>query len=804
MSLSRGTCVALGALLVLGVAWWRTRPTPGTPAPVHVERPSIELEVDPRGIERSHSVAIVELDFDDLLHRAGRQGTLDAGSLEVVALDAAGAPRAFDPAARREDRWRVPWRLRRAYPGGPDGLSFVLKDQTHTRFRVSFESEGAAPGIHRYRGLVGDGDLFSLAEGRREVAASGYGAFVDLDGDGDLDLLQGGTASTLSYLENVGGSRFVERGLLASDGAALNLPADDGKRSWVSVGAADTDGDGDQDLFLHLGSGLRAGEVVAFENVSRSPSRFSFAERGSLRDVSGRLVGGPVAFVDWDGDGSLDGLSAEGAQIVLYRNLGPTPGPVTPRLAAGEPLRANGVPIQLKLARVDAGDIDGDGDLDLFAASDEGRIYLFDNVGTRREPVLGIGRLLVHHGYMDARAGVKVADFDGDGLLDFVVGRYWKRTTDGDQPVVHGRLYRNAGTAREPRFEARDARHGAPFTQGFQAIDALRQNGVRASDWDEDGRLDLIAGDTDGYVWFFRNAGTRSFPLFEAGLRLRTHAGPIRVLGEELEGRRAGYARPEITDWNDDGRKDLLVADGRGWLTLFLNRGREGRPQLLPGVRVEANGHAIDGTGRASVAVADWDDDGRKDLLFAMVGEDVSARYDWPRLNEDPSQDAGILLYRNVGSDAAPSFGRPQWIRAGRFGGDEIRLLRPNLGAFADWDGDGRKDLIACEFEDKVFLFRNTSRRPGRPKFASHDEVRQLLLAAETRELISGADVVDWDGDGQLDLLTGQGHGGSGLRFYSRDYLRDLRDGTLPLVKVADRAQAQGGAPASSPGSAGR
>ena len=73
-------------------------------------------------------------------------------------------------------------------------------------------------------------------------------------------------------------------------------------------------------------------------------------------------------------------------------------------------------------------------DLDLFVGTEEGRIYFFTNVGTRTEPVFTSGRVIVFHEYMDQRAGVRVADFDGDGLLDFVPGRYWERTQWGEQP----------------------------------------------------------------------------------------------------------------------------------------------------------------------------------------------------------------------------------------------------------------------------------------------------------------------------------------------------------------------------------
>ena len=49
---------------------------------------------------------------------------------------------------------------------------------------------------------MGDGDLFTEGWGRREIAASAYDAFVDLDGDGDLDLVKGGTEPFLRVYEN--------------------------------------------------------------------------------------------------------------------------------------------------------------------------------------------------------------------------------------------------------------------------------------------------------------------------------------------------------------------------------------------------------------------------------------------------------------------------------------------------------------------------------------------------------------------------------------------------------------------------
>jgi hypothetical protein len=740
------------------------------------------LSVDPRGQARSHSPATVTLDLMRAARDAGASGEVDLDTLEVAAFDDTGRPFVFDAARAPEERHLLPWRLERAYALDRVTLHFVVPNEKLTRFAVFFDVRGSGRGHpERYSGLVGDGDLLVEGYGRREIGPSGYDAMGDLDGDGDLDLLRGGTEPFVQVFENAGGGRFIDRGRLTSHGEVLVLPHDPGHRSWASLTLVDWDGDGDQDLFAHVWAGLQKNEVLRYENVTTPGGLLTFAERGPLSTITGPRIAQPVDFVDWDGDGRLDVLSVVDAVLCFFRNTGDGRAVSEMRLADGEPILANGEPLMLDRPRVSAVDIDADGDLDLLAASDDGRVYLFENAGTRARPALRMGRAIIHYEWMDCRTGLAAADFDGDGLVDILTGRYWERTRFGEQARVRGRLYRNVGSRERPHFEARDARGGAPYTEQVQSVDAMRQSGVVVADWDDDGRRDLIVGDSDGFVSFFRNLSGDRAPFFAPGERLAAGGVPLRVWGEEREGRAAGYARPAVTDWNNDGLKDLLVADGRAWLTLFINEGARGAPRLGTGRRLAVAGKPIDGTARGSAIVCDWDGDGRKDVLFAMSGESAEGSFDWTPVTSEAASDRGVLFYPNKGSDAAPVLDVPRWVRAGS---DRwpIDLERPNLGDVADWDGDGLKDLLLCEFENDVRLFRNSAKR-GRPRLAGPAE-GETLLEPWSREMLSGAQAVDWNGDGDLDILTGQGHGGTGVRFFERDFIDDGLRGTQPKVVV--------------------
>ena len=727
------------------------------------------LTVEPGAYKRSRSPVAVEVDFQRALAAQKASAAFDKHTIEVIALDEV-LP------ARNNAANRVPYRLDKLYGSTKATLNFVMLDERHTNYAVYFDSVGSGHGEPKwYHGLVGDGDRFCEDYTKRDIGVCHFDCLADLDGDGDLDLFKGGVEPFVYCYENVGNYRFVEAGRLSSEGKPFHLPCSVDNRSWVSVSFYDIDKDGDQDFFPSFGDGPDAGRFVFYRNTTREHGgQLTFTRIGVLTTASGTpLAGGAqagdrfptITFVkDWDGDGAgPDALVGSNHRCWFYRYLG-TNADGSPRFAEAVAVQTPGP--ELSNPRFACADIDGDGKADLFAASEFGPVFWYRNIGSRLHPEFAEGQLIAWDGKYwigDLFTGVAIADFDKDGLLDVMAGRFWERSDllAPEAPRDFGGFFKNVGSRTSPRF-IRKA--GGPCTEQFQICDAVRQNSVRMVDWDNDGKPDLLAGDTDGFIWFFRRTG-EPFPLFEQGKRLLAGGRPLCTAAI------GGHARFDITDWNNDGQPDLVVANGGGTVTLFMNQGTLQTPVLAAGQPLTAGGKPIELPGahngtpvpsaRSSALVCDWNNDGRKDVILA--------------------DDKGYYYCQNIGTDQAPEL---LWPKPILFGGKKVSYSRPNLGSFVDWDGDGKKDLIGCNFENSIRFYRNVgSGAPGtEPLFAEPEGV--VILRAESPQMISGADAVDWDGDGTIDILTGQGHGASGLRFYERDWLEDEQRHSHPEVKI--------------------
>lgn len=106
------------------------------------------------------------------------------------------------------------------------------------------------------------------------------------------------------------------------------------------------------------------------------------------------------------------------------------------------------------------------------------------------------------------------------------------------------------------------------------------------------------------------------------------------------------------------------------------------------------------------------------------------------------------------------SDGKPLIIPAGEGEHGIVRSICTQPVAH-DWDGDGDLDLLSGNFEGTYFLFRNEGTKAKasfspKPAQIKTDAGEPLKVEAAH----SGAQFVDWDGDGDLDLISGSSSGG--------------------------------------------
>lgn len=236
---------------------------------------------------------------------------------------------------------------------------------------------------------------------------------------------------------------------------------------------------------------------------------------------------------------------------------------------------------------------------------------------------------------------------------------------------------------------------------------------------------DLILGDRDGYVTLYLNLGTPEAPRYDTGTKLKAGGKEIKVRSPSA---------PYLVDWKGNGKLDLLVGNGGGYLHLYLN---QGSGDFAPGVMVKAAGKDLDVGGKASPCVVDWNEDGKMDLVMGNGSGE-------------------IFVYLNEGTNEQPIFGKPI-----KLNGGSLDVGSNSCPEVADWDGDGKKDLIIGNDNGEIFVFINKGTNQE-PQFDNQGEKLPLKLGPDVCPLLVNGgggqnDIVAADRNGEVTFLVNTG-----------------------------------------------
>ena len=254
-------------------------------------------------------------------------------------------------------------------------------------------------------------------------------------------------------------------------------------------------------------------------------------------------------------------------------------------------------------------------------------------------------------------------------------------------------------------------------------------------DYDGDGDHDLLVacpGFPSNGIYFFENAtGNTTFPLFKPGV------------------------------WLCPAPRQMTVSTiGDKWLLMSENQLFDGfrQKQFTPTgtVHYKPDFYA-DGRDR-QWSLVDFDGDGIHDLIIGTSDwrgygwdEGFNAKGKWTR---EPLH-GYVYFIKNTGTNDAPNYAKSEPIQAGDKPVDVFGTPSPT---FADFDRDGDLDLVCGEFLDRLTYFENigtrTAPRYAKGRFLQHDG-NTIRMDLEMLQVTA----IDWDKDGDVDLIVGQEDG---------------------------------------------
>lgn len=330
-------------------------------------------------------------------------------------------------------------------------------------------------------------------------------------------------------------------------------------------------------------------------------------------------------------------------------------------------------------------------------------------------------------------------DRNGDNLSDLIL-------IAGASPQKGVYYYENTGR--------RDAKTGAEI---FRPGELLSEGGNDITQsWTSKGLR--VLGPGVEYPDFLQTGLQKAKPLPGAPASIHLTSGRTRGNQWSLvdfDGDGADDLVVGIGDWTDYGWDNAYDNNGRwtngplhGFVYILRNKGSNEKPAYEKPFRLQADGRDVDVYGTPSPVFADFRGTGKLDMI---CGEFVD----------------GLTFFENTGTREKPVYASGRRLR---FEGRPVTMpLEMIVVTSYDWNRDGRPDLVVSQEDGRVAWLENTSKltdindNTGKvlaqiPEFRPPQFFRQ---EADTIKFgaLSTPVVVDWDTDGNPDILTGNAAG---------------------------------------------
>lgn len=428
-------------------------------------------------------------------------------------------------------------------------------------------------------------------------------------------------------------------------------------------------------------------------------------------------------------------------------------------------------------------DYDNDGDQDLIAGVDDWGEYGWDNAYDKNGnwtngPLRGFvfllanengkyinkGKILANGKPMETYGapGPNMADFDNDGLPDIICGEFTDRLN----------WFKNTGTLSVPEFTKKRSLLDTNRDTISLHVEMITPVAV---DFDKDGNIDLLVGDEDGRVAYIRNTGrvNNNMPVFESLFYLKQKADNIKF---------GALSTPFSVDWDGDGKEDIISGNSAGNICFIKKVDGNASPMWNAPVLLKADGKEIrimagkNGSiqgpaerkwGYTTLSVADWDGDGKKDIIVNSIWGKII----WYKNNGDLVNLAGPFDVKVDWADKP--IPKPEWNWWNPGLTDLVTQWRTTPYA-TDWNSDGLTDLICLDHEGYLSFFERFEKngdlwlKPGSHVFFIQDEkgteanqknAKKSIQPLQLNKGIAGKSgrvklcLIDWNNDGKTDLM---------------------------------------------------